>query len=121
MNRLSDHIHLLGIIFVVWGSLSVLLGLCIFLFFTGIGILSGDGEAIAALTILATITSAYSVVTGMAEILAGWGLLKKMSWARVLTIVMAIINVISFPFGTALGVYAMWVLFKVESKEVLVN
>lgn len=121
MTRMSEHVHLLGIIFVVWGCLSLLFGLGIWMFFAGLGVFSGEEEAFAVMLIIATIASGFSIVTGIAEVISGWGLLKKMSWSRVLTIIMAVINVISFPLGTALGVYAMWVLFKDESKEVLVN
>ena len=121
MERISEHIHLLGIIFVVWGGLSLLFGFGMWIFFAGIGAFAGEKEAMAVMLIIATIASGFSIVTGIAEVISGWGLLKKMSWSRVLTIIMAVINVISFPLGTALGVYAMWVLFKDESREVLVN
>jgi len=121
MTSQSEHIHLLGIIFVVWGCLSLLLGVGMWLFFAGLGAFSGEREALAVMLVIATVASGFSIVTGIAEVISGWGLLKKMSWSRLLTLIMAVINVISFPLGTALGVYAMWVLFKDESKEVLVN
>jgi uncharacterized membrane protein (DUF2068 family) len=44
------------------------------------------------------------------QLVAGWGLLGRKSWARVLTIVLGVISLIRFPFGTALGVYTLWVL-----------
>jgi hypothetical protein len=48
------------------------------------------------------------------QLIAGWGLLKRMPWARILTIVLGVISLIRFPFGTALGVYTLWVLLSKE-------
>lgn len=42
--------------------------------------------------------------------IAGWGLLERQSWARTLTIVLGIFALFDFPFGTALGIYTLWVL-----------
>jgi len=41
---------------------------------------------------------------------AGIGLLKYREWARILTLVLAVFLLMAFPFGTALGAYAFWVL-----------
>jgi hypothetical protein len=41
---------------------------------------------------------------------AGWGLLKVRPWARMLAIVLGAISLLHPPFGTALGVYTLWVL-----------
>jgi zinc ribbon protein len=41
---------------------------------------------------------------------AGWGLLQRERWARMLTLVLAFVSLLSVPFGTALGIYTLWVL-----------
>jgi len=46
----------------------------------------------------------------IAGVIAGWGLLTHTPWARMLAIVLGCISLIHFPFGTALGVYTLWVL-----------
>lgn len=53
----------------------------------------------------------YSVLT----IIAGAGLLMAQSWARMLAIVLGIIRLINIPFGTALGIYTLWVLLPDQS------
>lgn len=45
-----------------------------------------------------------------AEYGAGIGLLTIQPWARLLAIVTGVIELISFPLGTALGIYSLWVL-----------
>ena len=45
-----------------------------------------------------------------AGIIAGVGILQRADWSRMLAIVVGCISLISFPFGTAIGVYTLWVL-----------
>jgi len=48
---------------------------------------------------------------------AGVGLLQYRSWARVFAIIVAVMLLFSFPIGTAVAVYAFWVLFSKEGEE----
>jgi zinc-ribbon domain len=43
-------------------------------------------------------------------LLAGYGLLQRRPWGRTVAIVAAILALIKIPFGTALGIYTLWVL-----------
>ena len=56
-----------------------------------------------------------SIPAGIA--IAGIGLLRYREWARVLTLIMAAFMLIGFPFGTAIGVYAFWVLLSNEGSS----
>jgi len=51
-----------------------------------------------------------SVVIGAVDIVTGLYLLARKPWARTLAIVMAILSLLKLPFGTALGIYTLWVL-----------
>lgn len=55
------------------------------------------------------------LIFSVLRIIAGVGLLTLQSWARMLTIVVAIISLINIPFGTAVGIYTLWVLMPDES------
>ena len=50
-------------------------------------------------------------------IIAGWGLLDHRQWARMLIIVLACLALLNIPFGTALGIYTLWVLLPAESER----
>ena len=52
----------------------------------------------------------------IADFVAGYGLLNYKSWARLLAIVLAILNLILFPIGTAIGIYTLWAMFNDETK-----
>jgi hypothetical protein len=49
-------------------------------------------------------------VFALAGIIAGWGLMARAPWARMLAIILGCIGLIHFPLGTALGIYTLWVL-----------
>ena len=50
----------------------------------------------------------------MPGLIGGIGLLYRQPWARVVMIVVSILHLLNFPFGTALGAYGLWVLFSPE-------
>lgn len=45
-----------------------------------------------------------------------WGLLHFRPWARILAIILAVLHIFSFPFGTALAIYTLWVLLSSETQ-----
>jgi hypothetical protein len=49
-------------------------------------------------------------VLGVVNVLAGWGLIERQPWARILCIILAFLALLRFPLGTALGIYTLWVL-----------
>ena len=47
-------------------------------------------------------------------IVAGVGLLARKRWARIVAIVLGVLHLFEFPFGTAFGAYTLWVLMNVD-------
>jgi hypothetical protein len=43
-------------------------------------------------------------------VVAAWGLLERARWGRIFAIVVAILSLIKFPFGTAIGIWTLVVL-----------
>ncbi len=43
-------------------------------------------------------------------LVAGWGLLERTQWGRIVAIVAAVLSLIKFPFGTALGIWTLVML-----------
>lgn len=48
---------------------------------------------------------------------AGVGLLQYRDWARTLAIIVSVFLIFHFPIGTAIAIYAFWVLFSKEGQE----
>lgn len=51
-----------------------------------------------------------------ADFAAGLSLLQYKSWARILAIILGIVNLILFPIGTAVGIYTLIIMFNEQAK-----
>ena len=60
----------------------------------------------------------FLIVLSLPGIIAGLGLLKFRPWARILAIIVGALHLLSFPLGTALGVYTLVVLLNNEAPAV---
>src|SRR6267378_4301550 len=47
---------------------------------------------------------------GVLHLALAWGLFEREPWARMLGLVLGFLALLRFPFGTALGIYTLWVL-----------
>ena len=123
MDSMQTHVKVLGVLHIVFGVLGVLIGLGIFLFFGGIAGMAqmdGDPDAAMAIPILGAIGGIAFVVLlvlSVPGIIAGIGLLQFRPWARILTIVLSVLDLVHFPFGTALGVYGLWVMLTADGAK----
>ena len=112
------HVKVLGALYIVYGIFGLALALIMLFIFGGVTGLVGlaaadDPEVLLAVPIIGAIGSfivGLMLLLSVPRILAGVGLLKFRPWARVLAIVLSILGLVNFPFGTALGVYGLWVL-----------
>jgi phage shock protein PspC (stress-responsive transcriptional regulator) len=109
-HNMEDHVKVLGIIYIAFSALGLILAFFAFVAITGGGLISGDDTAITVTSIVGTALAGVVVLLSAPGIIGGMGLLKKQSWARILVLVLGIINLINIPFGTALGIYTIWVL-----------
>jgi hypothetical protein len=120
---MTTHVKVLGVLYIVFGAL----GVCAALFLgLGLGIASGvvgtaaDVEdaavALPIIGIAGTALVVFLLAVSLPGLITGIGLLKFQPWARIVGIVLAAINLISFPFGTALGIYGLWVLLNKETE-----
>lgn len=53
---------------------------------------------------------AAAAIFGVVHLVLAWGLYERQPWARMLGIVIGLLALIRIPFGTALGIYTLWVL-----------
>jgi hypothetical protein len=52
----------------------------------------------------------YLVVRSGLALAAGWGLWERAEWGRVVAIIAAVLSLLKFPFGTAIGIWTLVVL-----------
>jgi len=107
---MQQHVRILGIIYVAYGVLLLILAGCLFAFLTGIGFLTNDREAAWIMSGVGTFVAVLLGLLSIPTIITGIGLQRFRPWARVIALVLAVFKILSFPIGTAVGVYAFWVL-----------
>jgi hypothetical protein len=116
---MEKHVHVLGILYIVFNALGLLLAMILFWALIGPGIISGDPEAFAILSIIALVICSILIMLSIPGIIGGIALLKWKSWARILVLILGFLNLLDIPFGTALGIYTIWVLMKDETIALL--
>ena len=112
---MDTHVKVIGWLWIVLGVMGLLAALCVVLATAGGGLISGDRVAITVTSIVSAVVGGFLLLISIPNIIVGIGLLKFKSWARILAIVLGILNLFSFPFGTALGIYTLIIMFNQET------
>jgi len=111
----QQHIRIAALVTLVSGILALVPALFLVLvaagFATAGAIDAGDGAIPGMFVggILGLVAIGFAV-TAIPSIVAGFGLMARKPWARVLTIILGVINLFFFPIGTIIGAYQLWVL-----------
>jgi hypothetical protein len=113
---MDQHVRIVAVIYIVFGILGVLGGLALFALIAGIGAASGDTQATWITGTVGSIVGGILIVISLPSIIAGMGLQKRKEWARILTIILAVIHLFGFPIGTAIGGYTLWVLLSDQTR-----
>jgi hypothetical protein len=114
-----SHLNLLSVLQRVWGAIGVLLGVSTLMLAAGaVAIGWTGGEAMAAgFTAAAFLACAIVLlVAGGVNAWAGTALTRRLPTGRLTTLVLAVPNLFVLPFGTALAIYAFWVLLHNETR-----
>jgi hypothetical protein len=115
---LDKHVKLLGIFWIVYGSMGLFVAFLIFGTLIGVSFIPDIAdEAVYILRSVGIFASVLIGIFSLPEVLAGIGLLKKREWARIMAMVVSFLNLIAIPFGTALSIYTLVILFKDETAE----
>ena len=112
---MEKHVTVLGILYIAFSLLGLLLAVIIFAAVVGGGLISGDSEAIAITAIVGPAVASFFLLLSTPGLIGGIYLLKRRPWARILVLVLGFLNLIEIPIGTALGIYTIWVLLKDET------
>lgn len=117
---MPSHLHLLWVLQLVWGAVGVLLGASTLMLAAGaaaIGWTTHGDEVAAGITAVAFLICAVMLLAaGAANAWAGKALKRRQPNGRLATLVLAIPNLFVLPFGTALGIYAFWVLLHHDAR-----
>jgi hypothetical protein len=116
-REIELHVGILGWLFIASHLIFLILGGFIFTLLTSVGVLAGDPQALPILSLVGTMVGGLLAVLALPGIVAGYGLLTRRRWGRMLAIVVGILNLANVPLGTALGAYTLYVLLQEQADE----
>ncbi len=113
---MESHKRILGILFIISGLLH-LFGLLFLSFLFSLifplifehAHLDDQWVLVWVLPFLKAFAVIVILLVAIPSIIGGWGMLAEKKWAMVLILVLGCLKLFSFPFGTALGIYTIWV------------
>jgi hypothetical protein len=121
-GRVQSHVHLLGILWLAMSAFNAVGGLILLILgnalFPHLHEMNGvpPDVPVGFLTALFSTLGIIVLAKAACGFIAGWGLMQHEHWARVVALVLAFISLFNIPFGTAIGVYTMWVLLPAQSQ-----
>ena len=120
---MKSHVDFLGTLFIVWGLLTVVVGVSTLALGVGAATLITSSErrgsqvaAGVAAAVFATLAF-LAIIWGTAHVVVGVPLRRRTPWARLIALLLGSVDLLLLPYGTALGVYALYVLLNEEGKS----
>ena len=120
---MERHVNLLGILATLWGALAMLVGVSMLLLAAG-ALAELLAPAANRVDFAASLTAAMFVLIGLFALVWGgahvWAAVlmkRRRPLGRVLSLALAVVNLLVLPFGTAFGAYALWVLLRDEGRR----
>jgi hypothetical protein len=122
---MTRHVDLLAVLYQIWGALALVTGLAILVLGLGaLAVVTSAQHAAYEGGLLAGLTAFTFFVFGTGALLWGGAHLvtakatrRRRHWARLGGLSLAVLNLFFLPFGTALAIYAFWVLLSNEARS----
>jgi hypothetical protein len=118
-NPIAGPVKVIGIIYAVFAVLALLSVLTIAAM--GAVVIQGAASSINGVPALSGPLFIFlAVIVLLAGILNGataYGLLARKSWGRILAIIVSIVSLLSIPFGTILGGFALYFLMRQGAEQ----
>ena len=120
----GSHVDLVGVLFMVWGALTILIGASTLALGMAAASLitaaadAGRGQFAASLTAATfTVFAILAMVWGAGHVAIGVLVRRRRQWSRLGAILLSSVDLLLLPYGTALGIYALWVLLREDAKR----
>lgn len=112
---MRKHVELLGVLYFVWGALFVLIGVALLALAFGSAAIAASAapdQRFAAGVMAATFAgvAALGLMLGVVHIWDAVAVRHHRHLGRAIGLVLAVVDLIFLPVGTALGIYSLWVL-----------
>jgi hypothetical protein len=113
---MDTHISIVSVLHIGFGIMGVLIAIIVFAALVGGVRLSDDPEVTRITSIVGPAVGIFLIVVSVPGIICGVGLLKRKSWARILTLILAVPDLVTnIPIGPIIAIYTFWVLLNKET------
>jgi hypothetical protein len=113
---MQDHVKIIGILWIVFGCLSLIAALFLYLILFGVSFIPDVGaEEAGILRIVGIAIGGFLTLLGIPKIIGGIGLLKGREWGRIMILAVSFLSLLNIPLGTALGIYSIVILLNKET------
>lgn len=113
---MQDHVKIIGILWIVFGCLSLIAALFLYLILFGVSFIPDVGaEEAGILRIVGIAVGSFLALLGIPKIIGGIGLLKGREWGRIMVLAVSFLSLLNIPLGTALGIYSIIILLNKET------
>jgi hypothetical protein len=120
----AAHVDLVGVLFILWGLLTALVGLSTLALAVGafalISATASDSGGQFAAGIVATAFTTLALIAiawGASHVVVGVPLRRHRPWSRMLALTLGSVDLVLLPYGTALGCYTLWALLNEGGKK----
>ena len=111
---MEKHVNVVAALQIGLSVFGIIIGIVILLILNAVGTFAEDRDAGFILHLIGSIIAIFFFLMSIPGIIAGIGLLRHHEWARILTLILSVIGILNFPFGTAVGIYTIWALVQDE-------
>lgn len=119
---MNDHVKIIGILWIVFGGISLLAAAFLFTLLMGVSFIPDiESPAPGIIRFVGFFAGSFLALLGLPKILGGWGLLKGKEWGRILTLVVSFLSLLNVPLGTALGIYSIVILMDKRTTALFQN
>ena len=114
-NKMEKHLTVVAALQVGFSVLGILAAIIVYTVLHNVMHFADDPETVNVLRIVARWVSLFLLVISIPGMVGGIGLFMKKNWARILVLIISVLDLLNIPLGTIIAVYSIWVLVQEDT------
>jgi len=114
-NKMEKHLTIVAALQVGLSVMAIIAAIVVFTVLQSIMQFADEPEAKQVISIVTLWVPVFLLIISIPGLIGGIGLFLKQKWARILVLVISVLELLNIPLGTAVGVYSIWVLVQEDT------
>jgi len=114
-NKMEKHLTIAAALQVGLSVMAIIAAIVVFTVLQSIMQFADEPEAKQVISIVTLWVPVFLLIISIPGLIGGIGLFLKQKWARILVLVISVLELLNIPLGTAVGVYSIWVLVQEDT------